>query len=136
MPLRLTDVAAQLLKDIDAAKKLPQYDGIDFAPFRAKVVTYLATAKLFDASLLAAERSGDVASIDARERQAEIARDTFWMPDGLSYNKYWHTIDRFVAPFPELNYAAYETTGRDAAVAAALGRLETSVDKATNALHV
>jgi hypothetical protein len=136
MPLRLTDVAAQLLKDIDAAKSAPQYDGVDFALFRAKVVTYLATAKAFDATLLAAERSGDAASIDALEKQAEIARDVFWMPDGLSYNKYWHTIDRFVAAFPELNYAAYETTGRDAAVAAALARLETAVEKATNALHV
>jgi hypothetical protein len=57
------------------------------------------------------------------------------MPDGLSYNKYWHTIDRFVAPLPEINYASFETTDKDAKIAAALDRLESAVTKATNAIQ-
>jgi hypothetical protein len=54
------------------------------------------------------------------EKRAMVARDACWMPEGLSYDKYWHTIDGYVAPFPALNYATYETTNKDAAVAAAL----------------
>jgi hypothetical protein len=63
-----------------------------------------------------------------------LARDAFWMPEGLTYNKYWHTIDRYVFPFPELNYAAYEATNRDADVKTALDRLMASLQKATDAL--
>ena len=135
MPLRLSDVAAQLLKDVDASKKAPQYDGLDFTALRAKIVDYQITAKAFDAKLWAAERGGDAAAIDALERYAMIARDVFWMPNGLSYNKYWHTIDRLVAPFPELNYAAFDAdkAGKEKA---ALDRLGAAVDKATDALRV
>lgn len=134
MPLRLTDVPTQMLKDIDTAKKAPQYDGVDFSGLRAKVAYYLETARSFDAKLVAAERAGDPAAIDALERRAMVARDAFWMPNGLSYNKYWHTIDRFVAPFPEVNYAAYDSN-KDAMVKAALDRLISSVEKATQALR-
>jgi hypothetical protein len=56
------------------------------------------------------------------------------MPNGLTYNKYWHTIDRNVIPLPELNYAAFETTNRDADMKTALDRLETCIQKATDAL--
>ncbi|MBD5653904.1 MAG: M28 family peptidase [Candidatus Eremiobacteraeota bacterium] len=135
MPLRLTDVATQLLKDVDAARKAPQYDDIDFAPLRAKIATYLATAQTFDAKLQSAERSGEPAAVDALERRAMVARDVFWMPGGLSYNKYWHTIDRLVSPFPELNNAAFDTN-KSVAVAAALERLMIAVQKATSALAV
>ncbi|MDP9024608.1 MAG: M28 family peptidase, partial [Candidatus Eremiobacteraeota bacterium] len=135
MPLRLSDVATQLLKDIDATKKAEQFDGIDFASLRAKSAAYLDVAKIFDAQLLAAERSGDAAKLDALERRAVLARDAFWMPDGYSYNKYWHTIDRYVAPFPEVNFAAYQTADREANVRAALARLTASIQKATGALR-
>jgi N-acetylated-alpha-linked acidic dipeptidase len=134
MPLRLTDVATQLVKDIDAAKKLDQYDGIDLSALRDKATAYEVAAKAFDARLLAAERSGDPSTLDTLEKKAMIARDSFWMPDGLTYNKYWHTIDRNVIPLPELNYAAFETTNRDADMKTALDRLETCIQKATDAL--
>jgi FAD/FMN-containing dehydrogenase len=134
MPLRLSDVATQVIKDIDAATKAPQYDGIDLSGLRATAVAYQTSAKAFDARLLAAERSGDAGALDALERKAMVARDVFWMPDGLSYNKYWHTIDRYVAPFPELNYAAYETTGRDADVKTAIDRLTAAMQKAIAAI--
>jgi N-acetylated-alpha-linked acidic dipeptidase len=131
MPLRLTDVAQQLVKDVDAARKNPQYSDIDFKALRETTASYADAAKSFDAKLLAAERSGDPAALDMLEQKAMVARDVFWMPDGLSYNKYWHTIDRYVAAFPELNYASFETTGKDAKVATALGRLEAAIEKAT-----
>ncbi|GAC1311306.1 MAG: hypothetical protein NVSMB19_25720 [Vulcanimicrobiaceae bacterium] len=134
MPLRLTGVATQLLKDVDEAKKNPQYVDVDFAPLRAEIITYRTAAVAFDAALLAAERAGDVGALATLERRAMVARDVFWLPGGLSYNKYWHTIDRNVMPFPELNYAAYATDGRDAKVRAALDRLSAAIDRAVRAI--
>ncbi len=130
MPLRLGSVPAQILKDIETSRKLPQFDGVDWSGLRVDATAYQTAANAFDAKLLAAERSGDAATLASLERRAMAARDVFWMPDGLSYNKYWHTIDRFVAPFPEVNYAAYETTDRDAKVRAALERLRASIRNA------
>ena len=135
MPLRLADVPAQMLKDLDAAKRLPQFDSVDFTPLRAKATAYLDVAKAFDVKLAAAEHTGDVRVMEPLERKAMTARDAFWLPDGLSYNAFWHTIDRFVTPFPEVNFAAFETTGRDAKVARALGRLENAVSHATETLR-
>ena len=134
MPLRLSGVATQLLKDLDDAKKAPQYVDVDFAPLRAKIAAYATSAAAFDVKLLVAERSGDAAALAALERRASAARDAFWMPGGLSYNKYWHTLDRNVIPFPELNFAAYETTDRDAKVRAALARLSAAVIRASDAI--
>jgi hypothetical protein len=134
MPLRLTDVVEQLQKSVAEARRAPQYEGVDFTPFAAKLSAYHNAAVAFDAKLRSAERSGDMAQVDALETQAMTARDVFWMPEGLTYNKYWHTIDRLVSPFPELNYAAFATKDRDAALKIAFDRLSAAVDRAIAAL--
>ena len=134
MPLRLSDVAMQLLKDLGDAKKSPQYVDIDFAPLKSAMVAYRDAARTFDASLFATERAGNATALATLERRAMIARDAFWMPNGLSYNRFWHTIDRYVAPFPELSFASYETTDRDAKIATALERLRAAIVKATTAI--
>lgn len=135
MPLRLAPVAQQLSKSVAESRRAPQYEGIDFGPLAIACANYEAAAKAFDAKLLAAERSGDAATLDGLEHKAMAARDVFWMPEGLSYNKYWHTIDRFVAPFPELNFAAFQTKDKDAQVRTALDRLTAAVDRAIAALQ-
>jgi N-acetylated-alpha-linked acidic dipeptidase len=134
MPLRLTEVTSLLLSDVEAAKRSPQYAGVDFAPLQDRVRAYHAAALAFDANLQTAERSGNAAQLDALAGKAAEARDVFWMPDGLSYNKYWHTIDRYTSAFPELNFASFETEGRDAKIKAALGRLIDSVNRAVTAV--
>lgn len=134
MPLRFTDVAAQLSRDVEAAKKEPQFSGVDFKAFADQVAALKTAAVAFDAKLQAAERSGDVAVLDALAVKAMHARDVFWMPQGLYYNKYWHTIDRFQGAFPEVNFAAYESEGREAKVKAALQRLIDAVDRAIAAI--
>ncbi len=134
MPLRLADVPAQLMRDLDAAKRAPQFAEIDFTAYHDELVAYRSAAVAFDAQLLAAERAGDSAKLDALEAKAMLARDAFYQPGGLTYNKYWHTIDRVVAALPELNYAAYDPDNRDAMVKEALGRLIASTEKATSAL--
>ena len=135
MPLRLTDVAQQLQKSLSEAQHAPQYEGIDFTAFAGKLAAYNAAAVAFDAKLQAAERGGDATALDALEAKAMVARDVFWMPEGLTYNKYWHTIDRLVSPFPELNFAAFAMKDRDAQVKIALDRLSAAVDRATAALQ-
>ncbi len=134
MPIRLSDVAMQLLKDLGEAKKSPQYVDVDFAPLKSAMVAYRDAAKTFDGSLFTAERAGDATALAALERRAMVARDTFWMPEGLSYNHFWHTIDRYVVPFPELSFATFETTDRDAKIATALDRLRAAIVKATTAI--
>ncbi len=130
MPLRLTEVTSLLLSDLESAKKAPQYAGVDFGALQARLRAYRTAALAFDAKLQEAERSGDASRLDALEAKAAEARDVFWTPDGYSYNKYWHTIDRYTSAFPELNFAAYETDNRDAKEKAALNRLTDAVDRA------
>jgi hypothetical protein len=135
MPLRLADVPSQLLRDLDAAKRSPQYAGIDFTAYREKLVAYASAATAFDARLLAAERAGDESKLRDLTAIAMVARDAFYQPGGLTYNRYWHTIDRVVAPLPEVNFAAYDPEHRDAMVGEALSRLIASVDRAMSALE-
>ena len=130
MPLRLTDVANQLWTDVENAKRAPHLTDIDVKPLEDRIAAYKVAASAFDAKLTAAERSGDVGELDSFETRAMRARDVFWMPDGLYYNKYWHTIDRFQSSLPELYFAAYEPQERDAHVKAALDRLIDAINRA------
>jgi N-acetylated-alpha-linked acidic dipeptidase len=134
MPLRLTEVTSVLLSDLESAKKASQYAGVDFSALQDRLRVYRAAALAFDGKLQDAERSGDAARLDALEAKAAEARDVFWMPDGLSYNKYWHTIDRYGAAFPELSFASYETDDRDGKIKAALVRLIDAVNRAIVAI--
>jgi N-acetylated-alpha-linked acidic dipeptidase len=136
MPLRLSDVSGLLLSDIETARKAPQYAGIDLEPFRTHVLAYRKAALAFDAQLLVAERSGDPAALAPLARKAELARDAYWMPEGLTYNRYWHTIDRSGGAFPELSFASFEAPAvRDAKIREALERLIAATDKAAAALQ-
>ena len=132
MPLRLTDPANQFWNDVEAAKRAPQFAKVDFKPLEDRAAAYRVAAVAFDAKLQAAERAGDTATLDALEAKAMQARDVFWMSGGLYYNKYWHTIDRYQAPLPELNFAVWETQDRDAKVQAAMDRLTGAVNRAIN----
>lgn len=130
MPLRLSDVANQLWTDIENAKRASQFAKVDLKPLEDRIAAYRTAATAFDAKLTAAERSGDATMLDPLEVQAMQARDVFWMPGGLYYNRYWHTIDRYQAPFPELYFAIYEPEDRDAKIKAALDRLIGAINRA------
>jgi N-acetylated-alpha-linked acidic dipeptidase len=130
MPLRLTDVANQLWTDVENAKHAPHLTDIDLKQLEDRIAGYKSSAAAFDAKLTAAERSGDAAALDPLEVRAMQARDVFWMPDGLYYNKYWHTIDRFQSSLPELYFAAYEPQDRAAHVKFAIDRLIDAINRA------
>jgi hypothetical protein len=85
--------------------------------------------------MIAAEKAGDISAMEALSAKIAASRDAFYSQDGLSYNRYWHTIDRFVIPFPEINYASYETDGKAEKMNAAINRLATAVGAATAALQ-
>ena len=134
MPLRLTPVPTQLLLDLDAFARLPQLAGVDLKPLHGELAAYAFAAAKFDHQLFLAERAGDASALDVLETKAMLARDVFWMPDGLAYNKYWHTIDRNVLPYPELAVAAFAPQDREAKVKAALDRLTAAIDRAIAAI--
>jgi N-acetylated-alpha-linked acidic dipeptidase len=132
--LRISELPALMLRDVDAVAKEPRMEGADLTAFRAKVAAFADAAKALDAKMIAAERGGDTATMGELALKIAAARAAFYAPEGLTYNRYWHTIDRFVAPFPELNYASYETEGKPDKMKAALDRLTAAVEKATAAL--
>jgi N-acetylated-alpha-linked acidic dipeptidase len=134
-PLRISEVPALMLRDLDSVAKDPNMQGADFAALRTKLAAFSDAAKTVDAKMLAAERSGDATIMGALAAKVATSRDAFYSPDGLSYNRYWHTIDRFVRPFPEVSYASYETDGRAEKMKAAIDRLTAAVEKATAALQ-
>jgi len=133
-PLRISEVPALMLRDLDTLAKDPRMQGVDFAPLRAKLGEFLTAAQASDAKMVAAERAGDAAAIDALYAKEEAAREVFYMRDGLAYNKYWHTIDRLVMPFPELNFASYETDGKAEKEKAAIDRLTAAAQRGVAAL--
>lgn len=130
MPLRLSPVPREMLAELKAFAKLPPVAEANLDPLREALGAYQSAASRFDARLLAAERSGDAPALDALEIEAEAARDVFWSPQGLYYNKYWHTIDRSIIPFPELLAAAIEPQNRLEKLQAAVDRLTAAVRRA------
>jgi len=133
--IRISEVPALMLRDLDALAKDPRFQGVDFTALRAKIVAYQDAAKAADDKMIAAEKAGDISAMEALSAKIAASRDAFYSQDGLSYNRYWHTIDRFVIPFPEINYASYETDGKAEKMNAAINRLATAVGAATAALQ-
>jgi hypothetical protein len=133
--LRISELPALMLRDLDGVAKDPNVQGAEFTALRANLAAFTDAAKALDAKMSAAEQNGDLSTMDALAAKVAASRDAFYVPEGLSYNRYWHTLDRFVRPFPEVNYASYETDGRAEKMKAAIDRLTAAVEKATSALR-
>jgi hypothetical protein len=63
--------------------------------------------------------------------QEQAARDAFYMPGGLSFNAYYHSLDRVFTSFPEFVFAGSDTKAQQAAV----DRATAALQKATGALQ-
>jgi hypothetical protein len=48
------------------------------------------------------------------------------MPNGLSFNAYYHSLDRVFMSFPEIVFAASDTSAQQAAVERATTALQTA----------
>ena len=60
-----------------------------------------------------------------------VQDDAFFVPDGLTYNPYYHTLDRVFSSFPEIVYAGSSPI----AIAKAVQRATEAVRAATAALQ-
>jgi N-acetylated-alpha-linked acidic dipeptidase len=133
--IRISEVPALMLRDLGTLQADPVVKGVDVAALHTKLTAFATAAAAVDEKMIAAESSGDVATMDALQVKIAEARDAFYSADGLSYNRYWHTIDRLVQPYPEIYYAAYESDGRVDKMNAAVAKFGVAVDKATAALR-
>jgi hypothetical protein len=89
-----------------------------------------AAAKSADKVMETAESAGDVATMQKIAAEEQAARDAFYAPAGLSFNSYYHTLDRVFTSFPEILFA-----GDNASVQrAAAERLTAALRNATAAL--
>ena len=133
--LRISEVPALMLRDLSTLQADPIVKGVDVTALRTKLDAFLTAATAVDEKMIAAEQAGDVTTMDALQVKIAEARDAFYSADGLSYNRYWHAIDRLVQPYPEIYYAAFETDDRVGKMNAAVARFGNAVDKATAALR-
>ena len=128
-PLRIAEIPEQLLKD------MPMLFGatmgkVNLSDLTAALGAYEAAGKAADAQMAKAEAAGDTATMKAIAAKEAAARDAFYLPDGLPMNKYYHTIDRIFASFPEVIFAGSDQKAQQAGV----DRLTAAVKTAAAAL--
>ncbi|HEY2473601.1 MAG TPA: M28 family peptidase [Candidatus Cybelea sp.] len=132
-PLRIEEIPQQLLKDL-MNLQLTEFQRTDGAvrldDLRQALDAYRAAAHETDLAMQKAEAAGDVAAMQAIAAREQAARDAFFVPDGLSFNAYYHTLDRVLTSFPEIAFAGNNTD----AVKKAEARALTAIQNAAAAL--
>ena len=128
-PLRIAEVPEQLFKD------LPVLFGVtggkaDTTQLITALTAFETAATATDNAMIKAEASGDVATMQKLGVQEQAARGAFFLQDGLSFNKYLHTIDRVFVSYPEVIFAGSDTKAQQAAI----DRITASVQIAAAAL--
>jgi len=103
---------------------------VSITPLVQAVAAFSAAAKTTDAAMARAEAAGDVATMQQLAAKEQAARDAFYIPSGLSFNKYYHTLDRLFTTYPEIAFAGDNPKAQQAAV----DRFTTAVQNATTAL--
>jgi len=129
-PIRIAEQPQQMLKDLPPLYALTA-GTVDLAPLYSAVKAYLTTAKTTDAAMAQAEANGDAATMQTLGAKIHASRAAFYLPDGLTFNKYYHTIDRVVRPYPEIFYAGSDPK----ALQTAVDRMIAAVTSATTALQ-
>jgi N-acetylated-alpha-linked acidic dipeptidase len=132
-PLRIEEIPAQMLKDLTAVQvtTLLRTEGADtLGDLRAALETYRQAAHATDVAMQQAEAKGDVSAMQALAASEQMARDAFFLADGLLLNRYYHTIDRVYTSFPEIVFAS----GKPDVIKKAVDRLTSAAANATAAL--
>jgi N-acetylated-alpha-linked acidic dipeptidase len=132
-PLRIEEIPTQLLSDlmpirVAAFQRTNGKETLD--SLQTSLEAYRAAAHDTDVAMQQAEAKGDVATMQSLATKEQAARDAFYVPDGLLENRYYHTIDRVFASFPELIFAGSNAT----MIEKGLTRMEAAVSAATDAL--
>lgn len=128
-PLRIAEVPQQLMKD------LPMLVGVtmgkaNLTQLNAALFAFQKAAAATDARMEKAAAAGDAATMQALAAQEQQARAAFYMPQGLSFNKYLHTMDRVFVSYPEVLFAGSNPKAQQAAI----DRMTSAVNNATSAL--
>lgn len=133
-PLRVEEIPNQLLKDLlmlQVAAFQASSGHESYAGLQAAVEAYRTAAHTADVAMQHAEEAGDAAAMVSLAAKEQASRDAFYMPDGLTFNPYYHTLDRVFGSFPEIVYAGSSPT----AIAKAVQRATDAVHAATAALQ-
>jgi N-acetylated-alpha-linked acidic dipeptidase len=128
-PLRIAEMPAQFMKDLPAIQ-MASMGKVNTDALVSAIKAFALSAAATDKAMETAEASGDVAAMQKLAAQEQAARDAFYVPGGLSFNKYYHTIDRVLAAYPEVLFAGADTAAQQAAV----DRFTSAVTAAAKAL--
>lgn len=128
-PLRIAEVPAQLQKDLPSLLMLTQ-GRANLAALQSALATFAAAAKATDEAMNKAEASGDTAAMQSLAAKEAQARAAFFEPAGLSFNKYYHSIDRVFMSYPEVLFSGNDPAAQQAAI----DRMTSAVRRATSAL--
>jgi hypothetical protein len=96
----------------------------------AALVAFSKAATATDAQMTKAEAAGDSATMQKLAAQEAQARGAFYVAEGLSFNKYVHTMDRVFVSYPEVLFAGDDPKAQQAAI----DRMTDAITNATNAL--
>ncbi len=129
-PLRIAEIPQQFMKD------MPMLFGVtmgkaNLSQLTAAIVAFQKAATATDAQMAKAEAAGDGATMQKLAALEQQSRGAFYMPDGLSFNKYLHTMDRVFVSYPEVLFAGSDPKAQQAAI----DRMTTAVQAATAALE-
>ena len=119
-PLRIAEIPEQLLKDMPVLVGATMGKA-NVAPLSAALASYDAAAKAMDAQMAQAEASGNSAAMIAIAAKEQQARDAFFDPDGLAFNKFYHTFDRVYVSYPEVLLAGSDPKAAQTAIDRAAG---------------
>jgi hypothetical protein len=129
-PLRLAEMSVQFSRDLPALQMMAIGGKLSLTDLTQALRAFDAAARITDNAMATAEAAGDVATMQKLAAQEQAARDAFYDPNGLSFNKYYHSLDRVFTSFPEVMFAGPDPKAQQAAV----DRFTTALQNATNAL--
>jgi N-acetylated-alpha-linked acidic dipeptidase len=128
-PLRIAEIPGQLQKDLPSLVMLTR-GRANLASLESALTAFASAAKTTDDAMSKAEASGDTAAMQSLAAKEAQARAAFFEPAGLSFNKYYHSIDRVFASYPEVLFAGNDPKAQQAAI----DRITAAVQQATSAL--
>jgi N-acetylated-alpha-linked acidic dipeptidase len=128
-PLRIAEMPEQFSKDLPALYNATAGKA-NTAQLIAALTAFHNAAEQTDNAMAKAESAGDATTMQKLAAQESTARAAFYMPGGLTFNKYYHSIDRVFMSYPEVMFAGSDAQAQQAAI----DRITTSIQNATAAL--
>ncbi len=129
-PLRISEMPKQLKSDLPAFVAIAG-GKVKTDALASALSDFSSAAAAQDKAMAAAEAAGDAHAMQQIAVKEHAARDAFFVPAGLSFNGYYHSLDRVFTSFPEVIFAGPDAKAQQDAV----DRFTTAVQNATAALR-